>query len=146
MFYVCVPLTPFNTEYGSFCLFSYATRHWLSRSCCSFLLLLLFLREREFVLERKFWKVSIIFVCLRLSWKLFFVNSRRQPLNGYYLGALLFNNLKELNCIGGAVLSFVETFSWFLKSNWSSDFGHAETRSGEKKRVVLRREMSSLYF
>ena len=27
-----------------------------------------------------------------------------------------------------------------LKSNWSSDFGHAETGNGAKKRVVLRRE------
>ena len=29
------------------------------------------------------------------------------------------------------------TFSWFLKSNWSSDFRHAETGSGAKERVVL---------
>ena len=29
------------------------------------------------------------------------------------------------------------TFSRFLKSNWSSDFGHAETGSGAKKRVVF---------
>ena len=38
-------------------------------------------------------------------------------------------------------LRSVHTFSWFLKSNWSSDFGHAETGSGAKKRVVLRREI-----
>ena len=31
-----------------------------------------------------------------------------------------------------------------LKSNWSSDFGHAETGNGAKKRVVLRREFFSL--
>ena len=31
------------------------------------------------------------------------------------------------------------TFS-YLKSNWSSDFGHAETGSVARKRVVLRRE------
>ena len=31
-----------------------------------------------------------------------------------------------------------------LLSNWSSDFGHAETGSGVKKRVVLRREVCSL--
>ena len=37
-----------------------------------------------------------------------------------------------------AVLRSVHTFSWFLKSNWSSDFGHAETGSGAKKRAVLR--------
>ena len=29
------------------------------------------------------------------------------------------------------------TFSWLLKSNWSSDFGHAETESGAKERRVL---------
>ena len=42
----------------------------------------------------------------------------------------------------GAVffLRSVYTFSWFLKSNWSSDFGHAETGNGAKTRVVLRRE------
>ena len=37
-------------------------------------------------------------------------------------------------------LRSVHTFSWFLKSNWSGDFGHAETGNGAKKRVVLRRE------
>ena len=37
-------------------------------------------------------------------------------------------------------LRSVHTFSCFLKSNWSSDFGHAETGNGAKKRVVLRRE------
>ena len=31
-----------------------------------------------------------------------------------------------------------------LKSNWSGDIGHAETGSGAKKRVVLRREYFSL--
>ena len=33
-----------------------------------------------------------------------------------------------------------------LKSNSSSDFGHAEKGSGEKKRVVLRREIFKSYF
>ena len=42
-------------------------------------------------------------------------------------------------------LRSVHTFSWFLKSNWSSDFGHAETENGAKKRVALRREIFSLY-
>ena len=37
-------------------------------------------------------------------------------------------------------LRTVHTFSWFFKSNWSSDFGHAETGNGAKKRGVLRRE------
>ena len=41
-------------------------------------------------------------------------------------------------------LRSVHTFSWFLKSNWSGDFGHAETGNGAKKRVVLRREFFSL--
>ena len=31
-------------------------------------------------------------------------------------------------------------FMIFLKSNWSSDFGHAETGNGATKRVLLRRE------
>ena len=46
-----------------------------------------------------------------------------------------FYNSKNLNCIGALsfFLRFVHTFSWFLKSNWSSDFGHAETGSGVKK-------------
>ena len=39
-----------------------------------------------------------------------------------------------------SVLRSVHTFSLFLRSNCSSDFGHAETGSGVKKRVVLRRE------
>ena len=60
---------------------------------------------------------------------------------GYYCAPIFYNS-KNLNCIGA--LSFflrsVHTFSWFLKSNWSSDFGHAETGNGAKKRVVLRRE------
>ena len=29
-------------------------------------------------------------------------------------------------------LRSLHTFSWFLKSNWSSDFGHAETGNGPK--------------
>ena len=53
---------------------------------------------------------------------------------------------KEFELYWGAVffLWSVLTFSWFLKSNWSSDFGHAETGNGAKKRVVLRREFFSL--
>ena len=42
---------------------------------------------------------------------------------------------------GYVFLRSVHTFSWFLKSNWSSDFGHAETGNGAKKRVVLRRDI-----
>ena len=41
-------------------------------------------------------------------------------------------------------LRSVHTFSFFLESNWSGDFGHAETGNGAKKRVVLSREFVSL--
>ena len=41
-------------------------------------------------------------------------------------------------------LRSVNTFSGCLKSNWSGDIGHAETGSGAKMRVVLRREIFSL--
>ena len=34
-------------------------------------------------------------------------------------------------------LRSVHTFSRFLKTNWSSGFGHAETGNGAKNRVVL---------
>ena len=72
-----------------------------------------------------------------------FFNSRT-AIAGSIIGLLLvFYNSKNLNCIGA--LSFflrsVHIFSWFLKSNWSSDFGHAETGNWAKKRVVLRREI-----
>ena len=49
------------------------------------------------------------------------INSRRQPINGYYLVDLIFYNSKNLNCIGRCLLRSLHTFSWFLKSNWSSD-------------------------
>ena len=48
-----------------------------------------------------------------------------------FFRASTFYHSKNLKCIGA--LSF-----------WSSDFGHAETRSGAKKRVVLRRKIDSL--
>ena len=53
-----------------------------------------------------------------------------------------FLQFEEFELYWGAVffLRSVQTFSSFLKSNWSSDFGHAETGNGAKKRVVLRRE------
>ena len=59
---------------------------------------------------------------------------------------VFFYNSKNLNCIGALSFSLrsVYTFSWFLKSNWRSDFGHAKTGSGAKERMVLRREMFSL--
>ena len=59
---------------------------------------------------------------------------------GYY-SAPFFYNLKNLICIG--VLSFFKICShifMIFKSNWSSDFGHTETGSGRKKRVVLQLE------
>ena len=43
-----------------------------------------------------------------------------------------------MNCIGA--LSFFKICShifMILKSNWSGDFGHAETGNGAKKRVVF---------
>ena len=56
-----------------------------------------------------------------------------------------FHNSKSKNCVGAlSLLRSVHTVSLSLKSNWSSDFGHAETGSGAKKRVVLRREIFSL--
>ena len=77
-----------------------------------------------------------------------FINSRT-AIAGAIIGLLLvFLQFKEFELYWGAVFFFflrsVHTFSWFLKSNWSSDFGHAETGNGAKKRVVLRREIFSL--
>ena len=50
-----------------------------------------------------------------------------------YCSALGFYNSMNLNCFGA--LSFLKICShifMILKSNWSSDFGHAET-GGERK-------------
>ena len=74
------------------------------------------------------------------------INSRT-AIAGDIIGLLLvFLQFKEFELYWGAVffLISVHTFLWFLKSNWSSDFGHAETGSGAKKRVVLRRDIFSL--
>ena len=52
---------------------------------------------------------------------------------------VVFYNSKNLNRIGA--LSFfrsVHTFSCFLKSNWSSDFGHAETGNERKGEWSIR--------
>ena len=43
-------------------------------------------------------------------------------------------------------LRSVHTFSWFLKSKWSSVFVRAETGSGAKKRVVFRRDFFRFKF
>ena len=72
-------------------------------------------------------------------------NRRGQPLK-----RLLFRRSPFLQSklYWGAVffLRSVHTFLRFLESNWSNDFGHAETGKGAKKRVVLRRENFSLLF
>ena len=43
---------------------------------------------------------------------------------------ILWIALFDLSCY--VFLRSVHTFSWFLKPNWSSDFGHAETGNGAK--------------
>ena len=69
-------------------------------------------------------------------------NNSRTAIAGAIIGLLLvFYNSKNLNCIGA--LSFFKICShvfMILKSNWSSDFGHAETANGAKNRVLLRHE------
>ena len=54
---------------------------------------------------------------------------------GNFLLRVVFKNLPAL-----FFLRSVHTFPRFLKSNWSDDFDHAETRGGSEKRVILRRE------
>ena len=78
-----------------------------------------------------------------VSWLL----NSRAAIAGAFIGLLLvFYNSRNINFIG--VRSYFNDlfthFHDFLKSNWSSDFGHAETVNGAKKRVVLRREFFSL--
>ena len=70
----------------------------------------------------------------------------RTAIEGAMIGLLLvFYNTKNLNCTGAlSFLRSVYIFSYFLKSNGSSDFGQAETGNEAKKRVVLRREIFSL--
>ena len=82
-------------------------------------------------------------------WSCFFRNSFYNSLIVRSMFSCLFSQLNffELyvrNCLAMFFLKCVHTFSWFLKSNWSGGFGHAETGSGVKKRVVLRREFFSL--
>ena len=64
-----------------------------------------------------------------------------------FLLCFFFTESADVRSYGGYFLAIcklclrsVHTYSWFLKSNWSSHFVHAETESGTKKRVVLRRE------
>ena len=66
---------------------------------------------------------------------------------GYYSAPILLQ-FKEFELYWGAIffLRSVHTISWFFNSNWSSDFGHAGTGSGAKKRVVLRREFFGANF
>ena len=60
-----------------------------------------------------------------------FLIVRQRLIGGYYWLSLGFYNSKILNCIGA--LSFIKICSRIFKifkSNWSSDFGHAQTGSG----------------
>ena len=59
--------------------------------------------------------------------------------------APIFLQLNDFELYWGVVFP-VNTFSWFLKSNSRSDFCRAETGSGAKKQVVLRRGMLSVEF
>ena len=102
----------------------------------------LILKIRGVLAIRPWW-----WLCL---WKL--INSRT-AIAGAIIGLLLvFYNSKNLITIqriwivlGRCLfLRLVHKFSWFLKSNWSSDFGHAEAGSGAKDRVLLPREFFSL--
>ena len=72
-----------------------------------------------------------------------FIFNRREAIAQAIIGLLLvFYNSKNLNCIGA--LSFFKICSHIFlifESNWSSDFGQAETGCGVKKRVVLWREI-----
>ena len=60
-------------------------------------------------------------------------------MKGYYLGALF--SIQRIGIVLGRCLFLqsVLIFSLFSKSNWNSDFDHADRRSEAKKRVVLRR-------
>ena len=68
--------------------------------------------------------------------RLLLFNSRRQPINGYYLGALLFT-IQRIWIVLGRCL-FLWSVHRFSKSNSSGNFGHAETGSRDKKRVRKR--------
>ena len=81
--------------------------------------------------------------------RIFFLNGFSNPFIVRSRSSFLFSQWKffELyvrTCPAMFFLRSVHTFSWFLKSNWSGDFGHAETGSGAQKRVVLLREIFSL--
>ena len=43
-------------------------------------------------------------------------------------------------------LRTVQTFSWFLKSNWRSDFDRAETRNGANKQVEKRKKVIKIFY
>ena len=69
-------------------------------------------------------------LCRRNWWNWFFFHSRHSFSAGYFSAPFLLQ-CNEFELYWGAVFS-VHTFSWFLKWNWTSDFGHAETGSGVK--------------
>ena len=84
----------------------------------------------------------ICFVFLNL----FYENGFCSSLIVRLLSSFLFSQRKFLkldvrNCPAMVFLRSVHTFSRFLKSNWSSNFDHAETGSGAKKELVLRCEV-----
>ena len=59
--------------------------------------------------------------------------------------AVFFKKFKEFELYWGAVFFLkICSYIFMIFENCSSDFGHAETGSGTRKRVVLRREFFSL--
>ena len=100
--------------------------HWFSQGCIimySIFVVLVFAKK-----------------CFSCLFVLFIIAAKRWLL---LLGISWFFTIQRIWIVLGRFLFFersVHTFSWFLKSNWSDDFDHAETGSGAKKRMVLRRE------
>ena len=107
--------------------FCFSTRQWMNK-----------IEFKQLIVGKKRGLSATREICLA-------VFNRRLSFSAGYYSAPIFVCLqfKEFELYWGAVFFFlrsVHTFSWFLKSNWSSDFGHAETGNGAKKRVVLLRE------
>ena len=116
-----------------------------------------FKQSEKPVFEQKFAFSAVVFFHMRLFFVVFLLLIRcfslvfSHPCLVYARSRFLFcqwiffESFQELSCYvflqfkkfalyWGAVffLRSVHKFSWFLKSNWSSDFGHAETGSGAK--------------
>ena len=81
-----------------------------------------------------------------IDFLMFFLYLQGCKLSGAILRWFWFFTIQRIWIVLGRCLFLrsVHTFLWFLKSNWNSDFGHAETGNGAKKRVVLRRDIFSL--